>query len=60
MRRFGLEAMLLKGRSADAVADVLERLSRDRPAIVAAFQAAQDACTGLSAAAAIGRVYAAP
>jgi len=60
MRRFGLEAMLLKERSADAVADVLDRLRRDQPAIVAAFQAAQDACSGPAAAAAIGRAYAAP
>jgi glycosyltransferase involved in cell wall biosynthesis len=60
MRRFGLEAMLLGERSADAVADVLDRLGRDEPAIVAAFQAAQDACSGPAAAAAIGRFYAAP
>ena len=57
MRRFGLEAMLLRERSADAVADVLDRLGRDEPAIVAAFQAAQDGCSGPATAAAIGRVY---
>ena len=60
MRRFGLEAMLLGERSADAVADALDRLRRDQPAIVAAFQAAQDACTGPGAAAAIARAYAVP
>ena len=60
MRRFGLEAMLMRERSADAVADVLDRLGRDESAIVAAFQAAQDACSGPAAAAAIGRFYAAP
>ena len=58
MRRFGLEAMLLEGRSADAVADVLARLRRDEPAIATAFQAAQDASTWAAAAAAIARVYA--
>jgi len=60
MRRFGLEAMLLGERSADAVADALDRLNRDRPGIVAAFQAAQDACTGDAVAAAIARAYALP
>ncbi|HEY4956328.1 MAG TPA: glycosyltransferase [Caldimonas sp.] len=58
MRRFGLEAMLLRERSADAVADALERLRRDEAAIVAAFQAAQDASSWATAAAAIARVYA--
>jgi hypothetical protein len=60
MRRFGLESMLLEKRSADAVADALERLRRDEPAIVAAFQAAQDASTWAGAAVAIARVYASP
>jgi glycosyltransferase involved in cell wall biosynthesis len=60
MRRFGLESMLLPERSADAVADALDRLSRDQPTIVAAFQAAQDACSGPAAAGGIGRVYRAP
>jgi glycosyltransferase involved in cell wall biosynthesis len=60
MRRFGLEPMLLQERSADAVADALDRLRRDGPAIASAFQAAQDACTGPGAALAIARVYASP
>jgi glycosyltransferase involved in cell wall biosynthesis len=57
MRRFGLEALLLRERSADAVADALERLRRDEPAIVAALQAAQDASAGAATATAIARVY---
>jgi glycosyltransferase involved in cell wall biosynthesis len=60
MRRFGLEAMLLGERSADGVADALARLRRDQPAIVAAFQAAQDASSGPGATAAIARAYASP
>ena len=61
MRRLGLEAMLLGERSADAVADALDRLRRDQPAIAAAFQAAQAASSwGAAAAVAIARVYAAP
>jgi hypothetical protein len=46
MRRFGLEAMLMRERSADAVADVLDRLGRDEAAIVAAFQAARTPAAG--------------
>jgi glycosyltransferase involved in cell wall biosynthesis len=60
MRRHRLEAMLLGERSADAVADALDRLRRDQPAIAAAFQAAQAASSWGAAAAAIARVYAAP
>jgi glycosyltransferase involved in cell wall biosynthesis len=57
MRRFGLEALLLKERSADAVADCLERLNADPPAIVAAFQAAQDASAWEKTTAGIAAVY---
>jgi glycosyltransferase involved in cell wall biosynthesis len=60
MRRFGLEAMLLKERSADAVAECLERLRRDETAIVGAFQAAQDACGWATMAAGIAAIYAEP
>ncbi len=58
MRRFGLEAMLLKERSADAVADCLERLRRDETRIVHAFQAAQDASGWTTTTAGIAAVYA--
>jgi glycosyltransferase involved in cell wall biosynthesis len=58
MRRFGLEALLLRERSAAAVADALARLAGDEAAIVAALQAAQDASSWAAAAPAIAHVYA--
>lgn len=60
MRRFGLEALLLKDRSADAVADCLERLQRDEAAILRAFQAAQDASAWPVTTAGIHAVYGPP
>ncbi len=59
MRRFGLDALLLKERSAGAVADCLERLKHDEPAIVQAFQAAQDASAWSVTTAGIAAVFAA-
>jgi glycosyltransferase involved in cell wall biosynthesis len=58
MRRFGLEALLLKDRSAEAVLECLERLRRDEAAIVRAFQAAQDASAWSLTTAGIAAVYA--
>lgn len=58
MRRFGLGALLLKERSADAVADCLERLKQGQPAVVMAFQAAQDASNWTATTAGIAAVYA--
>jgi glycosyltransferase involved in cell wall biosynthesis len=57
MRRFGLQALLLRERSADAVMDCLDALRRDAPAIVAAFQAAQDASAWPATTAGIARIY---
>ncbi len=59
MRRFGLEALLLKERSADAVADCLECLRVDEARLVRAFQAAQDASAWSKTTAGIAAVYAA-
>ena len=59
MRRFGLEALLLKERSAEAVADCLERLKTDEAALVRALQAAQDASAWSKTTAGIAAVYAA-
>ena len=58
MRRFGLEALLLADRSADAVADCLDRLHRHEPELVDAFQAAQDASAWSVATEGIAAVYA--
>jgi len=58
LRRFGLEALLLQERSADAVADALDRLRRDPAAIAAALQAAQDASAWSTTNAGIAAVYA--
>jgi len=58
LRRFGLESLLLKERSADAVADALERLQRDPVAIAARLQAAQDASAWATTHADIVAVYA--
>ena len=58
MRRFGLEALLMKSRSADAVADCLEALASDQAAIVSAFQAAQDASAWTRTTAGTAAVYA--
>ena len=58
MRRFGLEALLLKERSADAVAECLERLKTDEAALVQAFQAAQDASVWSKTTAGIAEVFA--
>ncbi|MEO8526187.1 MAG: glycosyltransferase [Caldimonas sp.] len=59
MRRFGLGALLMKERSADAVADCLEHLGHDEEAIVQAFQAAQDASAWSVTTADAATVYAA-
>jgi len=58
MRRFGLEALLVRERTAAAVAECLARLARDEPAIRAAFQAAQDASGPTVTNAGIAAVYA--
>ena len=58
LRRFGLEALLLQGRSGDAVVDALERLRRDPGRIAAALQRAQDASTWARTHAGIAAVYA--
>jgi hypothetical protein len=58
LRRFGLEALLLADRSADAVADALERLRSEAGAIAAELQAAQDACDWPTTHAGIAAVYA--
>jgi glycosyltransferase involved in cell wall biosynthesis len=58
MRRFGLESLLLQERSADAVADAVERLRRDPAAIAARFQWAQDASAWATTNAGIAAVYA--
>jgi glycosyltransferase involved in cell wall biosynthesis len=58
LRRFGLEALLLKDRSADAVADALDRLARDSAVIAAELQAAQDASAWTATSAGIAAVYA--
>ncbi len=58
MRRFGLEALLMKGRSADAVADCLGKLETKEDDIVYAFQAAQDASAWARTTAGIAAVYA--
>lgn len=57
LRRFGLEALLLRERSAEAVADALERLRRDPAAIAAALQAAQDASAWSTTHAGVAAVY---
>lgn len=43
MRRFGLERLLLRDRTADAVADCLDHLEAHREAVMRAFQQAQQA-----------------
>ena len=58
LRRFGLEALLLRERSAAAVVDALERLQRDPTAIAAALQAAQGASAWATTNAGIAAVYA--
>jgi glycosyltransferase involved in cell wall biosynthesis len=58
MRRFGLEALLMKSRSADAVAECLEALASDEAAVVSAFQAAQDASAWTRTTAGIAAAYA--
>ena len=58
LRRFGLQALLLEGRSADAVAEALERLRRDPAGIAAALQRAQDASAWSRTNAGIAAVYA--
>ena len=58
LRRFGLDALLLRERSADAVADALERLRRAPEAIAAALQAAQDASAWRTTHADVRAVYA--
>lgn len=58
MRRFGLDALLMKDRSADAVVDCLERLKTDEATLVLAFQAAQDASAWSNTTAGIAAVYA--
>ena len=58
MRRFGLEALLMKDRTADAVADCLDRLAGDEAALVQAFQRAQDASSWARTTAGIAAAYA--
>ena len=58
MHRFGLDRLLLKERSADAVADCLEALRGDGAAIAEAFQAAQDASSWARTTAGLAQVYA--
>ena len=58
LRRFGLEALLLRERSADAVDEALARLRRDPAAIARALQAAQDASAWATTNAGIAAVYA--
>jgi len=58
LRRFGLEALLLRERSADAVDEALVRLRRDPAAIARALQAAQDASAWATTSAGIVAVYA--
>ena len=58
MRRFGLEALLLADRSADAVADCLDRLRLQEPELAAAFQAAQDASAWAETTDGIAAIYA--
>lgn len=57
MRRFGLDRLLLKDRSADAVADGLDALRSDGEAITRAFQAAQDASSWARTTAGLAQVY---
>ncbi len=58
MRRFGLERLLLKERSASAVADCLAALRADPAGIAQAFQAAQDASSWAVTSAGLAAVYA--
>ena len=58
MRRFGLERLLLKERSADAVADCLAALRADPAGIARAFQAAQDASSWALTTVGLAAVYA--
>ncbi|MCE9659501.1 MAG: glycosyltransferase [Burkholderiales bacterium] len=58
LRRFGLEALLLKERSAEAVVAALERLRHEPVAIAGALQAAQDASAWAITNAGIAAVYA--
>lgn len=58
LRRFGLEALLLERRSADAVCDALDRLRRDPAEIAAALQVAQDASAWSRTHAGIAAIYA--
>jgi len=58
LRRFGLEALLLEERSADAVADALVRLRSDPAGIATALQAAQDASAWSITNAGIAAIYA--
>lgn len=58
MRRFGLERLLLKERSADAVADCLEALRMHGPELAAAFQAAQDASAWAVTTVGLAAIYA--
>jgi glycosyltransferase involved in cell wall biosynthesis len=58
MRRFGLDALLLADRSAAAVARCLDHLLSHEPAVLRAFQAAQDASQPAVTNAAMRTVYA--
>ena len=58
MRRFGLERLLLKERSASAVADCLTALRADPAGIAQAFQAAQDASSWAVTTAGLAAIYA--
>ncbi|MEO5882354.1 MAG: glycosyltransferase [Caldimonas sp.] len=58
LRRYHLESLLLKERSADAVADALERLRREPALIAASLQAAQVGSAWAITNAGIAAVYA--
>ncbi|MEO7056952.1 MAG: hypothetical protein ABI143_09115 [Caldimonas sp.] len=58
MRRFGLERLLLRTRSADAVADCLEALRDHGSELAAAFQKAQDASAWAVTTTGLAAVYA--
>lgn len=57
MRRFGLEGLLLRERSADAVIECLDYLDSHRDAVTQAFRDAQQRCRWDSLIAESGQVY---
>lgn len=58
MRRFGLEQLLLKDRSADAVVECLQALTTHGNELAQRFQAAQDASSWAVTTPGLARVYA--